>query len=301
MKNNKLIVILGPTACGKTRLATGLAAKFGGEIVSADSRQVYRGMDVGTGKDLADYQVGKKQIPYHLIDIISPKSEFNVAKYQHLAYQAIDGILRRGKVPFLVGGTGLYLDAVIGGYVFSPAASADLAIREKLSALPLPRLLSLLKETDPKTYKIIDKKNRRRIERALEIYFCSGRPKSARLKNKKPDYDILILGIKFPLEEIYRRIDSRLESRLQEGMIKEVETLRQSGVSWKRLDEFGLEYRWVAAYLRGKISHESLIAGLKNAIHHFAKRQLTWFKRNKAIKWVDGRSDAEELLKEFLN
>jgi tRNA dimethylallyltransferase len=300
MTKNKLIVVLGPTACGKTKIATKLAKLVDGEIVSADSRQVYKGMDIGTGKDLVDYNINKKTIPYHLIDIIKPMTSFDVAKYQRLAYKAINNIVGRGKTPILVGGTGLYLDAVVKGYSFSKASPQAKEIRKRLTKLSLKQLLSRLKKIDPKTYRTIQKQNKRRVQRALEIYYESGIPKSKQAPNKKPPYDVLTIGIKFPLEKIYHKIDSRLEARIQEGMIKEVKKLRKSGVTWKKLDNFGLEYRWVSRYLRGIVDYQELVANLKNDIHHFAKRQLTWFKRNKDIKWVTNYNQAEKLAKKFL-
>lgn len=304
----KIIIILGPTATGKTKLAAKLASKFNGEIISADSRQVYRGMDIGTGKDLKDYKVKLKGagVPYHLIDVISPKIGFNVAKYQQLAYRAIDDVLSRGKQPFLVGGTGLYIDAVVKGYTFDQIKDQrskikNKRIRKELNKLLLPRLLARLKKIDPATYKVIDKKNRRRVQRALEIYYETGQPKSAQPAAVPPGYEILILGIKFPLEKIYQKIDSRLEARIKEGMIAEVKKLRRQGVSWKRLDEFGLEYRYVSRYLRGLLSYEQMIAELRQAIHHFAKRQLTWFKRNKDIIWIKNYPEAEKKIKKFID
>ncbi|MFA4871974.1 MAG: tRNA (adenosine(37)-N6)-dimethylallyltransferase MiaA [Patescibacteria group bacterium] len=335
--NKKLIVILGPTACGKTKLAARLAAKYNGEIVSADSRQVYRGMDIGTGKDLKDYAVkfkiqinpllaspfvrGRKirqgrgiikKIPHHLIDVVNPMTEFNVAKYQKMAYRAIDDILKKGKQPFLVGGTGLYIDAVVKGFWFQKNTKTlkhkntktqkqkNKLIREELSPLILSQLLARLKRIDLATYKIIDKNNRRRVQRALEIYYETGRPKSELPENKKPPYEILILGVKFPPKEIYKKIDSRLELWFKEGMINEVKKLRKRGVSWKRLEDFGLEYRWVARYLQQKINYKELAAALKKAIHNFAKRQITWFKRNEEIIWLENYHQAEEQIKWFL-
>ena len=308
VENQKLIVILGPTACGKTKIAVRLASKYQGEIISADSRQVYRGMDIGTGKDLKYYQIGRKKIPYHLIDVASPQTDFNVAKYQKLAYKSIADILHRDKIPFLVGGSGLYIDAVARGYVFSSLTKKTQNsklktqnLRKKFNKLSLKQLLSQLKKVDPKTYQIIDKKNTRRVQRALEIYFTTGLPKSQQLEFKKPAYNILFLGVKFPLEKIYQKIDRRLESRLQEGMISEVKKLKKGGVSWKRLEGFGLEYRYLSRYLRGEINYSEMTSQLKNAIHHFAKRQLTWFKRNKDIIWVDNLKNADQVVKNFLN
>lgn len=309
--SNKLIVVLGPTACGKTKLSAKLAAKFNGEIISADSRQVYKGMDIGTGKDLVEYTVNHRKIPYHLIDVVSPKTEFNVAKYQKMVYQAIDDILSRGKTPFLVGGSGLYIDAVIKGYNFhknikTPARNTSCSvagrqnIRKDLDKLSPKQLLVRLKRVDFETYRTIDKKNRRRVQRALEIYYETGQLKSKQPKMNQPDYDILILGIKYPLEKIYQKIDSRLEIRVKEGMIKEVKKLHRQGVTWKRLNDFGLEYRWVAKYLKEEIDYSDMVIELKKAIHHFAKRQLTWFKRNNDIIWVDKISEAQKEINKFL-
>lgn len=302
MKRQKLIVILGPTATGKTKIATKLALKYQGEIISADSRQVYRGMDIGTGKDLSDYMVNGHQVPYHLIDIISPKTAFNVARYQKLAYRAIDEVLIQGRIPFLVGGTGLYIDAVTKGYDFSQKPSdvkSHQLLRQELDKLSLDQLLIKLKKVDLKTYKIIDQKNRRRVQRALEIYVETGSSKSTNQAQSSP-YEVLYIGLKFPLVKIYQKIDQRLENRLEAGMINEVKKIRQQGASWKRLDDFGLEYRYVSRYLRGLIDHQTMLLELKHAIHHFAKRQLTWFKRNKAIVWVENLTAADQAIKKFL-
>ena len=302
MTSKKLIVVLGPTACGKTSIATKLALKYKGEIVSADSRQVYLGMDIGTGKDLGDYKIGNVNIPYHLTDVVDPRVEFNVAEYQKQAYEAIDDILSRGKNPFLVGGTGLYIDAVTRGYKFVAKNSKleTKKIRKKLDKLSLNQLLIKLKKIDLSTYKTIDKKNRRRVQRAVEIFYETGITKSASLKSTLPDYDILFIGIKFPLEKIYSKIDKRLSDRIDEGMVREVKKLRKSGVSWKRLDDFGLEYRWVSRYLRGIVDYKESVEQLRLSIHRFAKRQLTWFKRNEDIMWVDKLSEADSLINKFL-
>ena len=256
-------------------------------------------MDIGTGKDLKEYG----DIPYHLIDVVSPKSDFNVAKYQKLAYKAINSVLSYGKLPILVGGTGLYIDAITKGYSFDNiqySISNIKKIRQKLNQLSLMQLLAKLRKIDLTTYNKIDKKNRRRVQRALEIYYISGQRKSESDKISPPDYEILFLGKTYPLPKLYQQIDSRLEDRIKEGMIEEIKKLRRSGVNWKRLDEFGLEYRYVNCYVRGLISYEELIKQLQNAIHHFAKRQMTLFKRNPQIIWVKSDGQAESLLKKFL-
>ncbi|MFA5021403.1 MAG: tRNA (adenosine(37)-N6)-dimethylallyltransferase MiaA [Patescibacteria group bacterium] len=299
LKKTKLVVILGPTASGKTKLAAALARRFRGEIISADSRQVFRGLDIGTGKDLKDYG----RVPYHLIDVASPKTPFNVAKYQKLAQRAIEDVWRRGRLPLLVGGTGLYLDAVAKGFIFPPIVKSQAArdkIRAKLDKLALPRLLAELKKIDPPAYTKIDKKNRRRVQRALEIFYETGLTKSQAECCSPPAYEILTLGVKFPVAELYRRIDGRLSARLKEGLIEEVRRLHQSGASWKKLEELGLEYRFVARYLRGLITREELIEQLRQAIHHFAKRQLTWFKRDQSIHWIKDKQQAAKIIEKFI-
>lgn len=287
----KLIVILGPTACGKTKLAVKLARLFNGEIVSADSRQVYIGMNIGTGKDLKEYG----QIPYHLIDIMSPKKQFSLAEYQKLAYQKIDDIIKRGKTPFLVGGSGLYLQAVIDGYQLS-GAKPNFKLRKSLNEKTLNQLQSLIKKYHLKLNES-DFNNKRRLIRAIEKYEM----RDTRCKIQDTRYDCLVLGVKYSKAVINQRIDKRLIHRLEkENMIGEVKNLRKNGVSWKRLNDFGLEYRFIAKHLRGEISYDELVKQLSNAIHQFAKRQLTWFKRMSRISWVTKEVEAKKLIKNFL-
>jgi len=296
----KLIVILGPTSSGKTKLAVALARRFNGEIVSADSRQVYRGMDIGTGKDLDEYGYGAKQTPYHLIDVVSPKTQFSVGHYQKLAYRAIDDILRRGKVPLLVGGTGLYIQAIVEGLIF-PQAKADPKLRAKLAKLSLKQLLIKLKNLDKKTWQIIDKKNRRRVERAIEICLLTGQPLSEQRKKNPPPYDILQIGITVPKEKLFKKINARLRQRLEkEGLIEEIKKLHRQGLSWKKLDQFGLEYRDVSRYLRGQLTYNEMFEQLNHAIKDFAKRQMTWFRRDKKIKWITHQRQALNLTNDFL-
>ncbi|MBU1036569.1 tRNA (adenosine(37)-N6)-dimethylallyltransferase MiaA [Patescibacteria group bacterium] len=286
---NKLIVILGPTACGKTKLAVKLAKLFNGEIVSADSRQVYQGMDIGTGKDLKEYQ----NIPYHLIDVYPAKKQFTLADYQKKAYQAIDNIICRKKIPFLVGGSGLYLQAVIDGYQLSQAAP-DLTLRKNLNAKSLKQLQNLAKNL--KLNKS-DFNNKRRLIRALEIQHAQKKFKPA----KKPKYNCLILGLKFPKKIIDQRIDKRLKARLKQGLIKEVKKLHQQGLSWKKLQDFGLEYKWIAYYLQNKINYEEMTEKLAIAIHQFAKRQMTWYKRMENIIWIKNYTKAKNKIKKALS
>ncbi len=314
MEKNKVIVILGTTASGKTDLALALAKKFYGEIISADSRQVYRGMNIGTGKDLDKYVVKKTRnqknkkikstiVPYHLIDVVSPRKQFTVADYQKLAYGAIKDILHRGKLPIICGGTGLYIDAVVKGYALDELKITNYElqkVRQRLEKLSLDKLLQQLKRIDLKTYKIIDKKNRRRVQRALEIYYERGIPKSKQQPINPPLYEFLKIGIAFPKDALKKRISQRLEKRLKRGMVLEIKKLHTQGVSWKKLESFGLEYRWVSRYVRRIITREEMKENLLKDIIYFAKRQMTWFKRDTTIHWTQKRKDIENFIKIFL-
>ena len=300
IKNGKkIIVILGPTASGKTKLAVELAEKFNGEIVSADSRQVYRGMDIGTGKDLAEYSV-----PYHLIDVASPKSQFDLAQYQKMAFRAIDDILKRGKLPILVGGSGLYLQAVVDNYKLSEAKQ-DAELRKKLEKLNAGELFKKLEKLSPNLAVKLnqsDKNNKRRLIRYLEILEQDKNFKSRKGQKK---YEALLIGLSYSGEILKQRIFKRLMDRLKEqNMIGEVENLRAKGLSWKRLEEFGLEYKFISLYLQGKLQYEEMVEKLNLAIFQFAKRQLTWFKRwekqGVKINWLKDFKKIEKLTKEFL-
>ncbi|MDP2708700.1 MAG: tRNA (adenosine(37)-N6)-dimethylallyltransferase MiaA [bacterium] len=299
MAKNKIIVILGPTASGKTKLAVELAAKFNGEIVGADSRQVYRGMDVGTGKDLKEYTV-----PYHLIDVAGPKKRFDLAQYQKLSFAAIDDILRRGKLPVLAGGSGLYLQAVVDNYKLSDIKS-DLVLRKKLEKLDAAELFKKLEKLAPKMAAKInqsDRANKRRLIRYLEIL---GQDKNFKSRRGKRKYEALLIGVKYSGEILKKIIFKRLLARLKdENMIGEVEKLHKDGLSWKRLEEFGLEYKFIALYLQGKLEYEEMVEQLNRAIYQFAKRQLTWFKRwekqGAKIHWGRDNKKVEKLVGEFL-
>lgn len=292
-KKQKIVCVVGPTACGKTKLGVELANKFNGEIISADSRQVYVGMDIGTGKDLRDY--GKTK--YHLIDIESPKKQITLLDWQKLAIEKIKEISSVGKIPFIVGGTGLYINSIVDGYVFGDE-KIDKNLRKKLNSTPLPELQKMLKKLDLKFYNKIDTNNPRRVIRAIEI----AKSGNSVLKNKKKKlFDSLVIGITFDRNIINKRIDERLKQRLEkENMIQEIENLHKQGVSWKRLEDFGLEYRYVSRYLQKKINYEELFIQLSTAIHQFAKRQMTWFNKRRDIIWVKDYKQAEKLVNKFL-
>jgi tRNA dimethylallyltransferase len=283
---HKLAVILGTNASGKSDLGIRLAAHFGGEIISADSRQVYRGLDLGSGK-ITPAQAGA--VKHHLIDVANVADYYSLAQYQRAAYQAIDSVTAAGKLPLLVGGTGLYVSAIVEGYELVDVPPND-ALREELETLPLPDLAERLTKADPEAAAGIDKGNRRRLIRAIEIA-AAGRGHAAAQK-KAPRYDCLLLGLTWPREVLEQRIEKRLRDRLEQGMIDEVVRLRAEGVTDLRLDKLGLEYRHITRYLRGEIkSIDQLREELAIAIRQFAKGQLTWFRRDPRIRWLNPSGD----------
>ena len=277
----KLIAIMGTNASGKSGLGVALAARYGGEVVSADSRQVFRGLDLGSGKITPEETQG---VPHHLIDVCQPGDFFSMADFQRLAYAAIDGILARQRVPFLVGGTGLYVDAVTDGYELSDRAP-DLQLREKLETYDTPALYRMLKEKLPDTD--IDPKNRNRVMRAIERIEADDYHPGRR----SPRYEVLKLGVTWPRELLKQRIDERLDRRLQQGMVQEVQGLLDRGVSVDFLMKLGLEYRYLTRYLQGELGYEQMVEELGNAIKKFAKRQMTWFRREENLHWLDMTQD----------
>ncbi|MDD5146424.1 MAG: tRNA (adenosine(37)-N6)-dimethylallyltransferase MiaA [Candidatus Pacebacteria bacterium] len=290
---NKLIVILGPTACGKTDLSIKLAKRFKGAVVSADSRQVYQGMNIGTGKITKKEMQG---IPHYLLDVTSPKRRFSVAQYQKMAYRAINKIIQNKGVPFLVGGSPFYVYSIIYGWGF-PALKANLPLRQRLGKKTEEQLFAILKKLDPKRAKQIDSKNKRRLVRAVEIAKSLGEVPQFK---KNPQYACLLIGIKKGKEELSQLVHKRLLKRFRQGMVAEVKRLKANGLSWKKLDDFGLEYRWIARYLQNKINKQEMVAFLQKDIEHFAKRQMTWFKKDPNIHWVKNEKAAEKLIKTFL-
>lgn len=297
----KLIVILGPTASGKSDLAVAIAHSIkqqklapSAEIISADSRQVYTGLDIGSGK------ITKKEmrgIPHHLLDVASPKRTFTVTRYQRLAQKAVRGIVNQNRIPILCGGTGLYIDAIIHNYIL-PAVPPQPELRKKLEGQSTETLFSQLERLDPHRAQTIDRHNRRRLVRALEITLVTHSPVPP-IEHSSP-YDLLLIGIARPQETLHSLIETRLTKRIKAGMLKEVDRLHKQGVSWKRLDDLGLEYRWLSRYLRGLISRDEMIERLKNDIVRYAKRQMTWFKRDKNIHWITNEQEAIELVEKFL-
>ncbi len=294
----KLLIILGPTASGKTRLGVELARRMNGEIISADSRQVYRGLDIGSGKDLAEYG----EIPHHLIDIVDPGYEFNLFQFQRRFLEADAAIRGRGKLPLLVGGTGLYLDSVLSGYRLT-AVPENHALREELAGEPLELLARRLRETNPRLHNSTDTLERQRLLRAIEIaeFRESTPPESL------PEFRHLVLGLRWERSVLRERITERLRQRLGEGLVEEVARLHGEGISWEQLEFYGLEYRYVARHLQGELTKNDLFQKLNSAIHDFAKKQGNWFRRMErrgaVIHWLDGAADptteAAEIAKKF--
>jgi tRNA dimethylallyltransferase len=287
-KNHNLLVILGPTATGKTELAVGLARRFGGEIISADSRQVYRGMDLGTGKDLSEYSRGGVKVPFHLIDIFDPTEECSVFTYQKLFYRCFQEIIRRGSIPLMTGGTGLYLDAVIRGYRMH-AVPENQALRKELEGEGMASLRRRYHSLCPEVHNTTDLQERKRLIRAIEIAEFTGCHSEG--DGHRIPISPLVVGIRCEREMLRRKITERLEARMAAGMVEEVRALEEQGLDWERINSFGLEYRYIGLYLRRLMTHEEMVRTLNTRIHQFAKRQETWFRRMEKngvrIHWVE--------------
>ncbi|QBG37554.1 tRNA (adenosine(37)-N6)-dimethylallyltransferase MiaA [Litorilituus sediminis] len=312
MQNKNLVVVFGATASGKTRLGIELANHFNGEIISADSRQVYKGLDIGSGKDLHEYG----NTPYHLIDIVEPTQEYNAFQYQQDFYTCFTELQNREKLAVLVGGTGLYIDAVTTGYDFQQV-DKNTAQRDEFDKLPLAEVQALLKQLDSAAFATTDITVRPRLYRAIEIAqdnkINNGNKNNSNNNNnnkqlaEKPTISPIYLGISWDRKILRQRITARLKERLEQGMIAEVEQLHAQGLSHEKLEFFGLEYRFVSQYLRKQISYDDMFEKLNIAIHKYAKRQDTWFRRierrGDKVHWLDGSDNptqhAYQVLKEY--
>lgn len=293
---SKALAVVGPTAAGKTKLGVELAQKFNGEIVSVDSRQVYKYLDISTGKDLGDY----RSIRHHLIDILEPSEEITVADFQKKAFNAVDKILKKNKLPVVVGGSPFYVYAVTEGWRF-PKVDKDMALRQKLNKKSLAELRKILSEIDPKAYKTVDIDNPRRLIRAIEVCTLSGRDFENSKPVSQPRYDFLFLGIKFSNEELGARIKKRTLGQLKEGMVEEIaNVIKTKKATCADLERLGLETRLVSMYLRGKIKKKDLDDLLIKNVYHFAKRQMTWFRKDKRIQWVKDIEEAKRATEKFL-
>jgi len=295
----KLVVVLGPTASGKSGLGISLAQRFDGEIVSADSRQVYRGLDIGTAKITPEEQL---LVRHYVLDVADPRQVYTVAQFQRDAIAAINDILEREHQPFLVGGSPHYIQAVVDNLDI-PRIEPQQELRAQLEKHPLPELLMQLEQLDPQSAATIDRNNPRRVIRALEVNLISGKPFSQQRNMAKPLYRSLLLGIEWPREVLYRRIDARVDERMRQGMVREVQKLLDEGVSHERLEALGLEYRYISRLLRSEFRDEDeMVERLKYAIHDFTRRQLTWYRKDKRIVWIEGEDGgrAKEIVRTFL-
>ena len=299
------MVILGPTASGKSAAAIRLAKKFDGEIISADSRQIYRGMDMGTGKVEGTWNEKNKaliseDIAHHAIDIVDPNEDFNVADFKKYANKKIEEILHRGKVPIICGGTGFWISAVVDDLDF-PEVAPDWKLREELGKKSAEDLFAELEKIDPERTVSIDPNNKFRLIRATEICKALGSvPKPKTREQKSIPYEFLQIGIKTEKEDLHSKIKKRLDERFDLGMIEEVEGLYKNNVSWERLEGFGLEYRRIAEFLQGKISEGEMKEKLYFDIVHYAKRQMTWFQKDKRIVWLETYGEIEKETKGFI-
>lgn len=279
MSKPKVLVIVGPTAAGKTSLSITLAKQFAGEVISADSRQVYTGMDLGTGKVTAEEMAG---VPHHLLDVVSPMTTYTASDFAADGANAIETIQNNGHLPIIAGGTFFYIDMLLGRSS-TPEVPPNKALRAELETLTIEELFAQLEAADPARAKTIDKHNARRIIRSLEIIAALGKvPNDLR----EEPYDVLTIGIDIDKETLHRNIHVRLLERLEQGMVAEVEELLAQGVSHERLEDLGLEYRYLSRYLRGELTYVEMVEQLESKTRQFAKRQMTWLKRDQSIHWI---------------
>jgi tRNA dimethylallyltransferase len=326
INNNKLIVILGPTASGKTEMAIKLAKKFNGEIVSADSRQIYKGMDIGTAKPFqiknlklkiknhnAKLKINKIQrplivenIPHYLIDIINPNEDFSLAQYKKLAVEIIKDIQKRKKIPFLVGGTGLYISSIVDNFEI-PKVKPDKSIRKKLEVKSAEDLFKKLKKLDSKAAENINENNKRKLIRALEVCLITKKTFSSQQGRGEPLFDFLQIGVKIPREKLYKKINQRVDQMIKMGLEKEVKNLMDKGYDLNLASMSGLGYQQIGKYLKNefstldKIDIQETIESIKIETRHYAKRQMTWFRRDKRIVCVKNCTEADKFVEEFLS
>jgi tRNA dimethylallyltransferase len=301
MRKKPLIVIVGPTGVGKTLIAIRLCEDFGGEVVSADSRQIYRYMDIGTAKPTKDE---RKRVPHHLVDIIFPDEDFSLARYQDMAYAAIEGILTRGKLPFLVGGTGQYVRAVVEGWSIPhvpPDEKLRAALLKEAELKGIEALHARLKGIDPVAAAKIDPRNIRRVIRALEVYLKTGRPISELQGKSPPPYNVLQIGLTMERKELYRRIDERVDKMIESGLVEEVKRLIERGYSLSLPSMSGLGYRQIGLYLLGEIGLEEAIRLIKRDTRRFVHHQYNWFRlSDERIHWFDASVEPYEEIKELI-
>ncbi|OIO19313.1 MAG: tRNA (adenosine(37)-N6)-dimethylallyltransferase MiaA [Candidatus Magasanikbacteria bacterium CG_4_9_14_0_2_um_filter_41_10] len=302
----KLIVILGPTAAGKTTWGLTLAKKYNGEIIGADSRQIYKKLDIGTAKPVGEWRRNGlrrsymvEDIPHHIIDIIDPGKRFSVAEFRDKAVKYVKLIHKNNKIPIVVGGTGLYISSLVDNFHI-PHVSPNKKLRQSLEEKPMDELFVLFQRMDPEGAKVIDKQNKRRLLRALEVCILSGEPFSQQKKKGEPLFDILQIGITVPREELHTRIDARVDQMIKLGLVKEVDLLLKQKYSWELPSMSGVGYRQFQEYFEKVKSLDECIDLLKRDTRRFARRQLTWFRRDSSIKWCTSLEEADVLVQSFL-
>jgi len=302
----KILTILGPNASGKSELGVQLATIYRGEIISADSRQVYRELNLTAGKVPGKWERrGRRRyfvyngVSHHLVDLVSPKKQFNVQKYKKKAEKALSSIKSRGKLPIIVGGTGLYLDSIVYDLNL-PKVPPNKKLRKDLESMTTDQLVTRLKALDSRRLASIDIQNRRRLIRAIEIVVATGSKVPLLNTQRLPKYDALLIGIRYPDSALKERIKNRLRERLDAGMIDEVKRLHKRGLGWQRLEDLGLEFRIISSHLKGNITLEEAEKQIEKESWHFAKRQMTWFKRDPNIIWIDTPEKAFPIVQDFL-
>lgn len=303
MKDYNCIVVLGPTAVGKTSIGVALANHFDGEVISADSRQTYCKLDIGSGKDICEYQVDGKKIPYHLIDIVSLPTEYNVYNYQQDFYKVFKDVISRGKMPVIVGGTGMYLDAIIRDYQLVILPENE-KLHQELLNTPLEELAARLLKEQPELHTKCDLLEKDRVIKALEIIEAKKNGVDSTSVDR-PEIKPLIIGTTLERPQIWEHISIRLQERLDNGMLEEVQSIHDSGITWERLEKLGLEYRYCSLFLQGKIqSKQELFEKLFIAIRQFAKRQETWFrmmeKKGVKINWLEKITDKQSRINQAI-
>lgn len=287
MDSKLVIVVLGPTATGKSDLAVTIAKRYSGEVISADSRQVYKGLDIGSGKITVKEMLG---VPHHGLNLVDPSTRYSMADFQEYAFQKIAGILDQGKTPILCGGTGFFIQSIVDNLKLPDVPPND-TLRKELMEKSVEELFQILKNKDPQKASTIDAQNPHRLIRAIEITEALGKVPPV---SKQPSpYKFLQIGLFLPQDELHTKIHQRIVSRIEIGMIEEVKTLHGQGLSWERLEELGLEYRYIAQFLQNKITKEEMIDILTNKTNQFAKRQITWFKRDERIHWFRPNQEKE--------
>lgn len=308
----KIIAVVGPTASGKTDLGLALAKEFNGEIISADSRQIYKKMDIGTAKPKADYRLQTTDYssgvyviegaPHHLMDIVDPGEEFSLADYKKLALLAINDILSRGKLPIIVGGTGLYIRALVDNFDI-PKIKPSKKLRQQLEKKSLAQLVALLKKIDPASAQKVDLKNPRRVLRALEVFILSGESFFNQRTKSAPLFNMLQIGINLPRAELFARIDRRVDQQIKDGLVEETKSLAKQKYGWNLPSMSGIGYKQIGFYVRGEKSLAEAVELLKRDSRRYAKRQMTWFNQDKRIHWLSGGdyAAASDLVKKFLH